>query len=107
MPKPVGTCGATKKKIMAIICYNHENSRESYGYNIWQTLKDQFHTYIDDNEVRNVYTHLNGLCGLNLIARADPQSGDLRCLYNMTDEGFAQKGKYDQYLQILRQKLDV
>ena len=106
MPKPVGTCGATKMKILAIMCYNHEKSRESYGYNIWQTLKDQFLLYIDDNDVRNVYHHLNGLCDLNLITRTGQQTDGPRCFYNMTDEGFTQKWKYNQYLQILHQKLD-
>jgi hypothetical protein len=106
MPKPAGTCGATKMKIMAIIYYNSENGHESYGYSIWQTLKDKFILYFDDNDIRNVYHHLNGLCDINLITRADPQSGDSRCFYNMTDEGFAQKERYSQYLQILHQGLE-
>lgn len=101
MPKPAGTCGATKMKIMAIICYNGENGNESYGYSIWQTLKEHFHMYITDDDIRNVYHHLNGLCEVNLISREDAQSGDMRCFYNMTEQGFASKEKYRQYLEIL------
>ena len=39
MPKPKGTCGATKMKILAVICNDCENHKECYGYGIWQQLK--------------------------------------------------------------------
>lgn len=104
MPKPKGTMGATKMKVMAIICHNCEYGNESYGYNIWQSLKGVFHIYLNDCDVRNVYHHLKELCDLDLIAKVDsPVTGvDKRCFYTITDRGLEMKIKYDPYLEILQ-----
>ena len=102
--KPKGTTGATKMKIMALICNNQNSGRESYGYTIWQSLKELFHIYLNDCDVRNVYHHLKELCDLDLIVKADsPVTGvDKRCYYTITDKGLEMKIKYDPYLEILR-----
>jgi hypothetical protein len=68
LPKPKGTIGGTKMKIMALICNNSDCGMESYGYNIWQSLKSNFHIYLNDNDIRNVYHHLRGLCELDLLS---------------------------------------
>lgn len=106
VPKPRGTTGATKMKIMAIICYHDECARihESYGYNIWQVLKKYFHIYLNDGDIRNVYHHLKGLCNFNLLAREETQAlgPTNRCLYQMTDKGQSIKQKFKPYLEIIR-----
>jgi DNA-binding PadR family transcriptional regulator len=101
MPKPQGSCGATKMKILAIICNNGEYGQESYGYDIWRTMKESFHIYLDDKDIGNVYHHLTDLCALNYVSR-DDSVPDGRCFYNVTDEGRAVKMKYSQYIEILR-----
>jgi len=78
LPKPKGTLGGTKMKIMAIICHNCEKGSDSYGYTIWQSLKDVFHIYLNDCDVRNVYHHLKELCEI-------------------------EQGRYAPYLEVLRQ----
>lgn len=105
MPKPKGTTGATKMKIMAVICYNGECGQESYGYSVWQCLKEHFHIYLNDNEVRNVYHHLNDLCDLDLIDRIKGKDDDSRCLYELTEKGIALKWRYKTYLEILKGKI--
>ncbi len=100
MPKPVGTCGATKMKIMAIICHNGDNSGESYGYDIWKTMKERFHIYLGDNDIGNVYHHLNDLCEMNFVIREDEDVSG-KCFYKMTDEGLSLKKRYDKYIEIL------
>ena len=105
MPKPKGTLGGTKMKIMAIVCHNYEIGSDSYGYTIWQSLKDVFHIYLNDCDVRNVYHHLKELCEIEFLERlgesvADPSQ---RCLYNLTDKGRSVQGRYAPYLEVLRQ----
>jgi DNA-binding PadR family transcriptional regulator len=100
LPKPQGSCGATKMKILAIICNNYDYGQESYGYDIWKTMKEHFHIYLDDNEIGNVYHHLNDLCGLNYLTREDSFT-DGKCFYRMTEEGQALRGRYSKYMEIL------
>ncbi|MGB9622588.1 MAG: hypothetical protein ACPL07_01965 [Candidatus Bathyarchaeia archaeon] len=104
MPKPKGSTGATKMKILAIICHNGECGRESYGYGIWQDLKRNFHIYLNHNEVRNVYHHLRDLCETDLLLRIEGSNDVLnRCKYKLTEKGEHLKEKYRQYLEILEQ----
>jgi DNA-binding PadR family transcriptional regulator len=103
MVKPKGTVGATKMKIMAIISYNCNHGDEAYGYNIWQCLKDYFHIYLKDCDVRNVYHHLKELSELGYLERMasldeDPHN---RCLYTLTDEGRGLENRYSPYLEIV------
>jgi DNA-binding PadR family transcriptional regulator len=100
LPKPQGSCGATKMKILAIIYKNGDYGQESYGYDIWKTMKDQFHIYLDDNDIGNVYHHLNDLCKFNYLTRED-SSTDGKCFYRMTDEGQALRVKFGRYLEIM------
>jgi DNA-binding PadR family transcriptional regulator len=104
MVKPKGTTGATKMKIIAIICHNCENGVDSYGYTIWQALKEYFHIYLIDNDVRNVYHHLKELTELDYIVRDERLNNDpsKRCLYQLTEKGRALEGRYVPYLDIMR-----
>lgn len=88
-------------KILAIISNNSATGHESYGYDIWKTMKDQFHIYLDDNDIGNVYHHLNDLCSLNYVARDDNEV-EGRCFYKITDGGLAIKSKYEQYIAIMK-----
>jgi DNA-binding PadR family transcriptional regulator len=88
-------------KILAIIYQSNDAGHESYGYDIWKIMKNQFHTYLNDNDIGNVYHHLNDLCALNYVTRADEEGGRC-CYYKITDEGLALKSKYDQYLAIMK-----
>ena len=85
-------------KILAIICQNGDSGHESYGYDIWRTMKDQFHIYLNNNDIGNVYHHLNDLCSLNYVTRDDDNG---RCYYRITDEGLAIRSKYEQYIMIM------
>ncbi len=87
-------------KILAIISENKDNGQESYGYDIWKTMKNQFHIYLDDSDIGNVYHHLNDLCALNYVSRGDEVEG--RCFYNITEEGMSLKSKYGQYIDIMK-----
>ena len=100
MPKPQGSCGATKMKILAIVSMNGDSGQESYGYDIWKTMKDQFHIYLDDGDIGNVYHHLNDLCKFNYLSRDDITT-DGRCFYRMTEEGQALRDKFGKYLDIM------
>jgi len=103
MPKPRGTTGATKMKIMAIVCHNGECGRASYGYGIWQDLKENFHTYLGDDEVRNVYHHLKELSLLGMLAREESPGDDAnRYHYRLTEKGQELKHRYEPYLDIVR-----
>ncbi|UCD43763.1 MAG: helix-turn-helix transcriptional regulator [Candidatus Bathyarchaeota archaeon] len=104
MVKPKGTTGATKMKIMALISFNQTVGRESYGYTIWQSLKELFYIYLNDCDVRNVYHHLKELCDLDLIEKVDLPASDVdnRCFYTITDKGLDMKIKYDPYLLIVQ-----
>ena len=92
---------------MAVICYNCEKEIDAYGYTIWQTLKDVFHIYINDNDVRNVYHHLNDLCQLGYIQKLNDMNymTDNRCLYQITENGQAQLTKYEHYKRVLTRSL--
>lgn len=104
MPKPRGTAGATKMKIMAIICYNWECGIESYGYNIWQALKSNFHMYINDGECRNVYHHLKDLCEMGMLERENVQGGGSnRFIYRPTPKGLSLRERFAPYLEVVRQ----
>ena len=101
MPKPKGTCGATKMKIMSAISAHEEIGKKSYGYNLWQCLKNNFYIYMNDSDIRNVYHHLNDLCGLGYITKCPEDSDDVKQCYRMTDSGRALQIKYKPYLDIL------
>lgn len=102
MPKPFGTIGATKMKIMAIICHNLESGNDAYGYSIWQNLKDSFYIYMNENDIRNVYHHLNDLCELNYIVRNKTDDIDPKCYYQITEQGKEIRQRYDKFLEILQ-----
>lgn len=101
MPKPRGTCGATKMKIMAVIYNNEQYGLESYGYNIWQSLKEEFYTYINDNDIRNVYHHLNDLCSLGYIRKCPESSNAIKQCYRITQSGINMEEKYRPFVDIL------
>lgn len=108
MPKPKGSIGATKMKIMAVICYNGECGRYSYGYQVWQALKNNFYIYINEGDVRNVYHHLKGLCALDLIERIHMSESEAseRCLYRLTEKGQNLRSRYHPFLEILHRSSD-
>jgi DNA-binding PadR family transcriptional regulator len=93
-------------KIMAVIRHNCERGEVAYGYTIWQSLKDIFHIYLTDSDVRNVYHHLKELADLDYIVRDEKYQEDAvrRCLYNMTEKGMALEDRYLPYLAIVRKK---
>lgn len=101
MPKPKGTCGATKMKILAIISTHEELGKNSYGYNIWQCMKANFYTYMNDSDIRNVYHHLNDLCSLGYIKKCPEGSDDGKQCYRMTDAGKGLKEKFATFVNIL------
>lgn len=101
MPKPKGTCGATKMKILAIISAYEELGKKSYGYNIWQCMKTNFYTYMNDSDIRNVYHHLNDLSSLGYIKKCPEASDDIKQCYRMTDAGKDIRIKYEPFLGIL------
>ena len=101
MPKPKGTCGATKMKILAVISVHEELGKKSYGYNIWQCMKSNFYTYMNDSDIRNVYHHLNDLCSLGYIIKCPEASDEVKQCYRMTDSGKALKEKYTPFVEIL------
>ena len=104
MVKPKGTTGATKMKILAIIDHNCNQGYDSYGYTIWQSLKNHFYIYMSDSDVRNVYHHLKELTELGYLNRdgslvEDPMK---RCLYTITENGRDLANRYSPYLDIVR-----
>ena len=102
MPKPIGTCGATKMKILAIMSIDYSNGQDSYGYDIWQRLKDNFYTYMNDNDVRNVYHHLNDLCSLGYIAKRSEDEECPKCYYTLTPMGDGLRHRYTHFINILQ-----
>ncbi|MCW4049177.1 MAG: helix-turn-helix transcriptional regulator [Candidatus Bathyarchaeota archaeon] len=106
MPKPKGTCGATKMKVMAVITHNHESGQESYGYDIWQQLKSHFYVYMNDNDIRNVYHHLNDLCGLGYIIKADETEECPKCYYDLTPQGRELRHRFEGFIDIIKSKTD-
>ena len=107
MVKPKGTTGATKMKIMAVIDHNCVNGADSYGYTIWQSLKNHFHIYLTDSDVRNVYHHLKELTDLGYIVREENLLEDptKRCLYTITENGRSLENRYSPYLDIVRRSV--
>ena len=101
MPKPKGTCGATKMKILAVIYTHQRLGKLSYGYNIWLCLKNNFYVYMNDSDIRNVYHHLNDLSKLGYIAKCPGASIDVKQCYMITEEGNELKSRFDPFLTIL------
>ena len=101
MPKPKGTCGATKMKILAVIYTHQQLGKKSYGYNIWLCLKTNFYVYINDSDIRNVYHHLNDLHNLGYIIKCPEMSDEVKQCYKITEEGSGLKPRYDPFLAIL------
>lgn len=105
MPKPKGTCGATKMKILAVIRNNEKAGEVSYGYNIWQSLKNNFYTYMNDNDIRNVYHHLNDLCSLGYIKKCPEGSDEIKQCYRITSAGNKIEEKYTHFLEVLKKNV--
>lgn len=104
VPRPVGTIGETKLKILAIMYHNELQGVTSYGYNIWTSLKKDFHCYLNNGDLRNVYRHLKDLNKLGLVDRGTEQlakGAPKRQPYSLTDKGRQLKQKFNRYLQIL------
>jgi DNA-binding PadR family transcriptional regulator len=104
VPKPQGTIGETKFKILAIIYRNNIDGTVSYGYSIWAIMKRRFYCYLDDADLRNVYRHLKDLEKAGLIEKSNKQTGansPERQLYLLTEKGRQLKNKFNRYLQIL------
>jgi len=101
MPKPKGTCGATKMKILAIISHCGETKDEAYGYSIWQKLKEKFYIYMNDSDIRNVYHHLNDLCALGYISRSEGTDDCPKCFYAITPTADALQHRFQKFIDIL------
>lgn len=107
MPRPIGTIGETKFKILSIIYLNELRGIMTYGYDIWRILKEKFHTYLDPGDLRNVYRHLKDLERFGLISRGKPQTVEAapkRQTYLLTDKGKVMKERYARYVDILENK---
>lgn len=107
MPKQSSCIGKTKLKLLATIRYNELSAIESYGYNLWMTLKDKFHLYLDDTDSRNVYHHLHDLAQRGLIKKTVVLKGEKapnRQLITLTSKGRALSPRFDKYLEILTSK---
>ena len=104
MPRPHGSIGEIKFKILAIIFSNESNGEKSYGYNIWAIMKTQFHCYLEDINLRNIYHHLKDLEEAGLIKRSTKQgakNAPKRQLYSITEKGRELKNRFNKYLRIL------
>jgi DNA-binding PadR family transcriptional regulator len=104
MPRPYGSIGETKYKILAIIYRNEVNGNESYGYNIWNLMKTRFHCYLENINLRNVYRHLKDLEKAGLIRKRTKQevkNAPKRQLYALTEKGKQLESKFEKYLHIL------
>ena len=100
MPRPHGSIGETKLKILAIIC----NNGASHGYGIWATLKNSYNCYLDDLNLRNVYHHLHDLKKLGLVERSLSQpnkNSPKKHPYRLTDKGKTLEEKFRKYLDLL------
>jgi DNA-binding PadR family transcriptional regulator len=107
MPKQSGCIGKTKLKLLAVLRHNELSSVDSYGYNLWMTLKDKFHLYLDDTDSRNVYHHLSDLTQRGLIKKTTVQQGEKapnRQLITLTPKGRELAPRYVKYLKILTEK---
>lgn len=104
MPKPQGSIGGTKFKILAILYKNNLDGQDCYGYGIWTTMKKHFHHYLDEIDLRNVYRHLKDLEEDGLIQKSIKQNNKTspdRQFYLITEQGKQLKNKFDKYIQIL------
>ena len=104
MPKQPGCIGKTKLKLLAVLQYNELSSIDSYGYNLWMTLKDKFHLYLDDTDSRNVYHHLSDLTQRGLVEKTTVQQGEKapnRQLITLTQKGRELAPRFAKYLEIL------
>jgi DNA-binding PadR family transcriptional regulator len=104
MPRPIGTIGSTKLKILAIIYLNESHGTATYGYDIWKILKETFHSYLDQGDLRNVYRHLKDMEELDLIKRGPSQmvkDAPKRQPYFLTEKGKRLRGKFARYADIL------
>lgn len=104
MPRPQGTIGETKFKILAIIYRNETKGKESYGYNIWELMKTRFYCYLEDINLRNIYRHLKDLEEAGLVEKSSKQSVEnapKRQLYSLTESGRQLKNRFNKYLQVL------
>jgi DNA-binding PadR family transcriptional regulator len=107
MPKPSGCIGKTKLKLLAALRYHELSTIESYGYNLWMLLKEQFHLYLDDTDSRNVYHHLHDLTQRGLIEKTAVQQGEKapnRQLITLTPQGRELAPQFATYLEILTSK---
>lgn len=110
MPRPIGTIGQTKFKILAIIYFNESHGTATYGYDIWRFLKERFHTYLDNGDLRNVYRHLKDLESFGLISKGTHQTvrgAPKRQPYFLTDKGKEMKHKFGRYVDILSRQIKV
>ncbi len=104
MPRPVGTIGETKFKILAIVYLNELHGTPTYGYDVWRFLKKVFYCYLDEGDLRDVYRHLKELEGFGLIARGTRQTvkgAPQRQPYLLTEKGKEMKDKFTRYVDIL------
>ena len=104
MPRPSGTIGETKLKILAIVYHNDLAGIPSYGYNIWGLLKQKFYLYMSEGDLRNVYHHLKELTSLGLVEKGNYQpvrGAPMRQPYSMTEKGRDLMRKFGKYLNVL------
>jgi DNA-binding PadR family transcriptional regulator len=106
MPKPKGSLGATKMKIMALMNHHCNHDKECYGYDIWQCLQNHFHIFINESDIRNVYHHLTDLCSLGFIEKLEDEMNTNKTLYRITEQGIDIQERYMPYLNLLRQELN-
>jgi len=110
MVRPTGTIGETKLKILAIVCFNESRATTTYGYDIWKVLKEGFHVYFDEGNLRNVYRHLKDLEKLGLISRRPQQTVKgvpRRQPYSLTEKGTEMKPKFARYADLLSSKAKI
>lgn len=111
MPRSIGTMGETKFKILAIVYFNELRGTTTYGYDVWRLLKKRFHTYLDAEDLRNVYHHLEDLERFGLVRKGERQTvkgTPKRQPYFLTEKGKEMKHKFIRYLDILpKQQINV
>jgi DNA-binding PadR family transcriptional regulator len=108
LPRPIGTIGGTKLKILATIHHNELQRNSSYGYAIWMLLKNRFHLYMEEGDLRNVYRHLKELDTVGLIKKGSSEAAiraPKRQTYLMTEKGRLLKERYEKYLNILQETI--
>ena len=89
MPKPQGTIGETKFKILSIVYRNDVDGNGSYGYGIWAIMKKRFYCYLEE---------------AGLIEKSTTQTRENspeRQLYLLTESGRQLKARFNKYLQKL------